>query len=160
MSLSLNGLLTGTTTFTGTASFTVCAVDLSASSVCQPVSLTVNPASTSGGNLTGTWTGNVTQTGGGCNFSGTISLTLAETGATVTGSFTIAEPTLVSGDPDVCGTSINDTESVSGSLSGSTLSLTSTPYGGVISATVSGNTLTGTLTEGFTQISFPLLTKQ
>jgi len=57
MSLNLNGLLTGTPTAAGTASFTVCAVDLSATSVCQPVSLTVNPAASSYSTLTVTYAG-------------------------------------------------------------------------------------------------------
>jgi len=154
MFLNLNGLLTGTPTVAGTSNFRVCAVDLSGTSVCQPVSLTVNPG------LTGTWSGSFTEFPG-CPFAGTLTLTLTQTGSAVTGTLT-ATGTLQSTSSQivaVCGSTLDDTETVNGSLTGGTLSLTST-YSGVVSATVSGNTMTnGTLAEASSVLNFPLLTK-
>lgn len=43
--LGLNGCLTGTPSVAGTSSFSVCAIDLNGSQICQPSSVTVQPGS-------------------------------------------------------------------------------------------------------------------
>jgi hypothetical protein len=124
------------------------------------VTATFNLTSTTRGSLTGTWSGNFTENPG-CPFAGTFSLILTQTGTTITGTLT-ATGTLQSNSAQiiaVCGSSLNYSETVDGSLTGTMLSLSST-YSGIVSATVSGNTMTnGTLTEGSSVVNFPLLTK-
>jgi len=56
ISLGKDGQLTGTPTAAGTSTFQVCAIDLSANSVCQTVSLTVSAA------VTGTYTAHMGAT--------------------------------------------------------------------------------------------------
>jgi len=163
MYLNSNGLLTGTVKSAGsagTASFTVCAVDLSATSVCQPVSLTVDPAL----NLTGTWSGNVSQSGEGCFYAGTMSWTLTETaepGINLTGSLTYNQ-SLTAGNPDDCGTSSDLTDTLSGAVSGDQVILTGgngETFAATVSATATGTTMTGT--GEFTNITWSYsLTKQ
>ena len=91
ISLSLNGLLTGTAKAAGTANFQVCAVDLSGASVCQPVSLTVDPVltiTTSGNGTVGS-SPQGTPCGSGCfGFAPETVVTLTatpNTGSTFTG---------------------------------------------------------------------------
>jgi hypothetical protein len=91
ISLSLNGLLTGAAKTAGTTNFQVCAVDLSGASVCQPVSLTVDPVltiTTSGDGTVGS-SPQGTPCGSGCfGFAPETVVTLTatpNTGSTFTG---------------------------------------------------------------------------
>jgi hypothetical protein len=91
ISLSLNGLLTGAAKTAGTTNFQVCAVDLSGASVCQPVSLTVDPVltiTTSGNGTVGS-SPQGTPCGSGCfGFAPETVVTLTatpNTGSTFTG---------------------------------------------------------------------------
>ncbi|MCH8820123.1 MAG: hypothetical protein IIB03_07370, partial [Acidobacteria bacterium] len=67
ISLNLNGLLTGTPSAQGTSNFSVCAVDLAGSQVCQLTSLRVIAPLTLSVNLTGDGSGTVTSTPAGIN---------------------------------------------------------------------------------------------
>jgi hypothetical protein len=99
----------------------------------------------SGGSLTGTWSGTVTENAGGCPFAGTMSWNLTETGTNLTGTTTYNE-TIQSTDPqvvDVCGSTASGTDTMQGSANGNAVNLTGA-VGETFSATVNGTTITGT----------------
>jgi uncharacterized protein (TIGR03437 family) len=105
----------------------------------------LTPSTGSGGSLTGTWSGTVTENAGGCPFAGTMSWNLTETGTNVTGTTTYNE-TIQSTDPqvvDVCGSTASGTDTMQGSANGNTVNLTGA-VGETFSATVNGTTITGT----------------
>ena len=109
------------------------------------VTATFNLTSGGGGNLTGTWSGTVTENAGGCPFAGTMSWNLTETGTNLTGTTTYNE-TIQSTDPqvvDVCGSTASGTDTMQGSANGNAVNLTGA-VGETFSATVNGTTITGT----------------
>ncbi|HWE84990.1 MAG TPA: alpha/beta hydrolase [Terracidiphilus sp.] len=107
-------------------------------------SVTANfTANTTGGGITGTWSGNMTEAGGGCDFSGTMSWILTQTGSALSGSLAYSG-NLTSGDPTVCGSSTSVNDTFTGSISGSTITLTGAQTE-TMSATVSGSVITGTM---------------
>jgi hypothetical protein len=102
MTLDMNGVLSGKPFATGAAdvngnqiphqyTFGVCATDTLSrltTTPCPQTTITVNPAPL---NVAGTWSGNWTNTGpgdGGCTYndSGTLKLTLKQTGTTLSGT--------------------------------------------------------------------------
>jgi hypothetical protein len=158
--LDVNGRLSGTPTTVGTYVFSVCAVDLSASQVCQTVSLTVNGSSSFSGPFSGSAFDSKTFEPS-CvmkhSLSGTITLTVSGSGTaadpytgTVSGSgrddLTVASGTLCYGDvitAPITGTVSGSSGKVQAlaTASGAGTTLTIEFTNGVIS----GNTLTGTL---------------
>jgi uncharacterized protein (TIGR03437 family) len=108
---------------------------------------TFNLTSTGNGSLTGTWTGNFTENAGGCPFAGTMTWSLTETGATLTGTVAFSG-TIQSTDPqivNVCGSTTSGTDTLipPSSVSGNAVSLTGS-VGETFTATVSGTTIMGT----------------
>jgi uncharacterized protein (TIGR03437 family) len=94
------------------------------------------------GQLAGTWSGNITETGGGCSFVGRMSLSLAGTGTALTGTLTYNKR-LTSGNTSVCGNSVSATETLRGSVNGNAVRLIGS-LGETFSATLNGTTITGT----------------
>lgn len=151
--LNLNGLLTGTPTIEGTRVFTVCAVDLVGQESCQQTSLEVKPAA--GGSLNGTWQGPYTfvvDLQGLCNnmstltHSGTLTMVLSQSGTSFSGSGTVTGIKVL-GFNGFGGCFVASTQTFGGSVSG-TLSGQSVTGQLSFSGTLSGNSISGgTLTS-------------
>ena len=120
----------------------------------QTVTADFELASSSGGGLTGTWSGNVTVTGGICVWAGTMTWVLNQSGTTLSGMFT-ESANLASGDVSDCGPALIGSDSVQGSVVNGTINLTGT-QAEAFTATVSGSTITGTGTaaSGSLSLSF------
>jgi hypothetical protein len=139
------GLGTGDRTY----EFSVCVKDITGASDCcsQPMSLRVLlPSTESGASLTGVWTGPYAQTDAACDFSGTLTLDLVQTDSQVTGIITIDLALDVEKKSGFCSSTRWGEADLIGSVSGSdfTFSVPQTDFAG--SATLAGNSMTGTTT--------------
>ena len=111
----------------------------------KSVSATFTANPTSGGSgITGTWTGAMTEAGGGCDFSGTMTWNLTQSGTSLTGSLSYTG-TLTAGDSTICGSSTSVSDTFSGSINGNAITLTGLQTE-TMSATLNGSVIAGTMT--------------
>ena len=130
-----------------TYEFGVCVKDIAGASDCCPgaVSLRVLPPQTEGdASLTGVWTGPYSQTDAACDFSGTLTLDLTQSGSKVTGTISMDLSLDVEKKSGFCTPTRSGESNLAGSVSGSTFtfSVPQTTFTGT--ATIEGNTMTGT----------------
>jgi len=157
ITLSLNGMLTGTPSITGTRTFGVCAVDLSGNQICKTVKLTVIPAT-----CTGSFSGSATDTFNSspfCSFrhtlsgSGTMVMTSAVPfTATFTASGIDVVSVLPGNFPQCTGSTVpaNFFGPLNASSDGVTVTASATGGGGAANYVgtigLNGTSVTGTLT--------------
>ena len=128
---------------------TVDLFDISSTATVTLQTLDPSPPPT-GGSLAGTWTGSMTESIDGCGFAGTMSWVLTQSGTGLTGSY-VYNGSLTSGPVDPCGATTTYSDTFAGSVSGNAISLSGAAAAEIIAATVSGSTITGTMTaEGGT----------
>jgi len=102
-------------------------------------------SSSGGGSIAGAWGGDMTESFSGCNYAGTMTWSINQTGTALSGFYAFSD-TLTSGDINVCGATESYSDTFTGSISGTTISLLGDADGEVFTATVSGSTITGTMT--------------
>ena len=146
LSLSLNGRLTGTPSpGTGapggrTYTFTICAVDMAGTFVCNPRSIII--LSEQAASLTGVWVGQETQTDSACAYSGTTRMTLTHTGTVLSGTSSVNQTLNRDTTGGSCLPTRVYTMPVSGTVNGAALTFTVAPYD--FTGTVDGNRLSAT----------------
>jgi hypothetical protein len=132
-----------------TYEFNICVKDIAGASECCPgaVSLRVLPLQSEGdASLTGVWTGPYSQTDAACDFSGTLTLDLRQSGSQVTGTISMDLTLDVEKKSGFCSPTRSGESNLTGSVSGSTFTfdVPQTTFTGT--ATIDGNAMTGTTT--------------
>jgi hypothetical protein len=148
LALSPDGFLSGTPSSSGTSDFSVCAVDQVGSSTCQNISMTVQPGAAVDptASFNGNWSGPATQTDAACDYSGAMIMVLAQSGSSLSGTIAL-NLTLVADKMGFCSaTSTGPASPLSGSVIGSSFSFNVTGISFNGEGSLSGGTLSGTTT--------------
>jgi hypothetical protein len=132
-----------------TYEFNVCVKDIAGTSKCCPgnVLLRVLTLPSEGdASLTGVWTGPYSQTDAACDFSGTLTLDLTQSGSQVTGTISMELTLDVEKKSGFCSPMRSGESDLTGSVSGSTFTfdVQQTVFTGT--ATIDGDSMTGTTT--------------